>query len=166
MHGGFGGAVPVFPAIKPQKIKIMASENQVKQYLAHWLQLGKKVFIRNGADSRLPLTVVQGERYSQQFEECWNEILSPESGECYLDGTEQTIENLLSSQWEIESCGRCSLLVPVKVAGMPPNCCPCFDLPTWPNLEVPLPRLPVSTRLHLLNMCNRLAPNRETENLD
>lgn len=143
----------------------MASDSEVRKYIAYWFQLGKKVLIRNGADSRLPQPVVQGERYSRQFEECWTEILSSESGECYLEGTEQTIEDLLSSQWEIESCGRCSLLVPVKVAGLPPACCPCFDLPTWPNLEAPLPRLPVNTRLYLLNICHRLAPNPETENL-
>jgi hypothetical protein len=141
----------------------MASQNQVKQYLAHWFQLGKKVWIRNGVESRLPQPVVQGERYSQEFEDCWNEILSPESGECYLDGTEQTIETLLSSAWEIESCGRCSLLVPIKTAGMPATCCPCSNLPTWPNLDAPLPRLPVSTRLYLLNICHRLEPTTEAE---
>lgn len=144
----------------------MASPDQVKQYLAHWFQLGKKVFIRNGEDYRLPQPVIIRERYSQAFEDCWTEILSPESGECYLEGTNQTIEDLLCSQWEIESCVRCSLLVPVKVAGIPPTCCPCFDLPTWPNLEAPLPRLPVSTRLYLLNICKRLTPDPETENLD
>ncbi len=144
----------------------MASQHQVKQYLAHWFQLGKKVLIRNGAEFRLPQLVVQGERYSQEFEDCWKEILSLESGECYLEGTEETIQDLLSSKWEIEACGRCSLLVPRKTAGMPPSCCPCFDLPTWPNMEAPLPRLPISTRLYLLNICNRLTHTTETDNCE
>lgn len=144
----------------------MASQHQVKQYLAYWFQLGKKVLIRNGAESRLPQPVVHGDRFSREFEDCWKEILSPESGECYLEGTEQTIEDLLSPQWEIESCARCSLSVPVRVVGMPPNCCPCFDLPTWPNLEAPLPRLPVSTRLYLLNICNRLTNPTERGNCE
>ncbi|MFM6190476.1 MAG: hypothetical protein ACKPEN_16815 [Planktothrix sp.] len=144
----------------------MASQHQVKQYLAYWFQLGKKVLIRNGAESRLPQPVIQGDRYSREFEDCWKEILSPESGECYLEGTEQTIAQLLSSEWEIESCARCSLSVPVKVSGLPATCCPCFDLPTWPNLEAPLPRLPVSTRLYLLNICNRLLETTETNHTE
>ncbi len=144
----------------------MASQHQVKQYLAYWFQLGKKVLIRNGAESRLPQPVIQADRYSHEFEDCWKEILSPESGECYLEGTEQTICQLLSSEWEIESCARCSLSVPVKVFGMPATCCPCFDLPTWPNLDAPLPRLPVSTRLYLLNICNRLMETTETNNTE
>ncbi|VXD21797.1 conserved hypothetical protein [Planktothrix serta PCC 8927] len=144
----------------------MASQHQVKQYLAHWFQLGKKVLIHNGTEFRLPQFVVQGERYSREFEDCWKEILSPESGECYLEGTEETIQDLLSSKWEIESCARCSLLVPIKTVGMPPTCCPCFDLPTWPNMETPLPRLPISTRLYLLNICNRLTDTTETDNCE
>lgn len=134
----------------------MASQTQVKQYLAYWFQLGKKVLLHNGNESRLPQPVIQGDRYSREFEDCWNEILSPESGDCYLQGMEQTIDELLSSEWELEQCSRCSMPVPMRTMGMPPCNCPCFDLPNWPNLEAPLPRLPVSTRLYLLNICNRL----------
>lgn len=140
----------------------MASQTQVKQYLAYWFQLGKKVLLRNGAESRLPQPVIEGDRYSRAFEDCWNQILSPESGECYLQGMEQSIDELLSSEWELEQCSRCSMPVPMRAMGMPSSCCPCFDLPNWPNLDAPQPRLPVSTRLYLLNICNRLTLGTET----
>lgn len=35
--------------------------------------------------------------------------------------------------------------------------CPCFDLPTWPNLDLPLPRLPVDSRSHLEQIRARLS---------
>lgn len=140
----------------------MASQTQVKQYLAYWFQLGKKVLLRNGAESRLPQPVIEGDRYSREFEDCWNEILSPESGDCFLQGMEQSIDELLSSEWELEQCSRCSMPVPMRTVGMPSSCCPCFDLPNWPNLDAPQPRLPVSTRLYLLNICNRLTLGTDT----
>jgi hypothetical protein len=54
----------------------MASEQEVRQYLAYWFQLGKKVLIRNGQESLLPQPVIQGDRYSQAFEDCWQQILA------------------------------------------------------------------------------------------
>lgn len=134
----------------------MASYRLVKQYLAYWLQLGKKVVIRNGDRYLLPKPLFEGDRYSQEFEKCWQEILSPESGDCYLEGTDVSINELLSSHWEIEECARCSMPVPSPTRGMPPSCCPCFDLPTWPNSDMPQPRLPANSRQHLNDLCNRL----------
>ena len=134
----------------------MASSHQVKQYLAHWFQLGKHVMLQNGHYSRLPQPVIEGSSYSQQFEACWQEIISPESGECYLEGTETTIADLLTPAWEVNECARCAMLVPVHTLGMPPSCCPCFDLPHWPNLEIPQPRLPVSSQVYLWDICPRL----------
>ena len=134
----------------------MASYRLVKQYLAYWLQLGKKVAIRNGDRYLLPKPLFEGDRYSSEFEKCWQEILSPESGDCYLEGTDVSINELLSSHWEIEECARCSMPVPSPTRGMPPSCCPCFDLPTWPNSDMPQPRLPANSRQHLNDLCNRL----------
>lgn len=143
----------------------MASHDQIKRYIAYWFQLSKKVLIRNGQEAIRPQVVLAGDRYSGEFEECWTKILSPESGDCYLEGTHQTIEELLSPEWEVSSCSRCSMPIPSRVRGMPPECCPCFDLPNWPDTEKPLPREPISSKAHLLDICDRLAiGNRAQEN--
>ena len=89
----------------------MASKTEVKKYLAHWFQLGKKVFINNGAASLQPQKVIDGESYSDDFEECWQKVISPSSGECYLEGTQQTIAELLSPGWDMV------FLFPLRYAG-------------------------------------------------
>lgn len=134
----------------------MASEHQVKQYLAYWFQLGKRVMVNNGQASVLPQPVIQGNSYSPEFETCWQQIQSPEAGICYLEGTPQTIAELLSSEWEIDPCSRCSMPVPVKTIGIASPECPCFDLPGWPNLEIPTPRAPINTQQLLLKIRDRL----------
>lgn len=134
----------------------MASQHQVRQYLAYWLQLGKRVFLQNGSEAILPKPIISGGRYSVEFEECWQKILSPESGDCYLEGTSETIAELLKPAWEIESCARCSMPIPLRRAGMPAENCPCFDLSNWPDQEKPQPRAPINTQAHLLDICSRL----------
>jgi len=53
----------------------MASPEQVKSYLAHWFQLGKKVRTDNAKEEFFPRSVIQGDRYSPEFEQCWEQIL-------------------------------------------------------------------------------------------
>lgn len=139
----------------------MASNSQVKQYLAYWFQLGKRIIVHNGSQTMQPQTVIEGNRYSDEFEDCWRYLSSPESREVYLEGTSQTIQELLSSSWEIEACARCSIPVPVDVRGLSIPSCPCADLPSWPNLDLPLPRLPVETQDYLRNLCHRLSSLQE-----
>lgn len=127
----------------------MASEQQVKRYLAYWFQLGKRVVINNGQRTLQPKQVIAGDRYSQDFEDIWQLILSPDSGDCYLEGTEQTVAELLTPDWDVESCSRCQMPIPIKNVGMPPACCPCFTLPGWPNLDLPTPREPVCSQERL-----------------
>ena len=134
----------------------MASTDRVKQYLAYWFQLGKKLWIRNGQQWMCPRSIVCGDRYSPEFEACWQLVCSPESGDCYLEGMPQTIEQLLSSEWELDPCVRCDILVPLRDRGMPNPECPCSDIPSWPNMELPQPRLPVDTRSHLAEIRSRL----------
>lgn len=134
----------------------MASEQQVKRYLAYWFQLGKKVVIHNGDSSVLPQSVIAGDRYSEEFEKIWELILSPESGDCYLEATHQTIGELLTPKWEIEPCVRCEMPVPLINIGLPPELCPCNDLPTWPNTEIPAPREPISNHTQLQIIRDRL----------
>jgi hypothetical protein len=137
----------------------MATSSQVKQYLAYWFQLGKKAIVQNSDQVLLPNPVIRGDRYSREFEDCWQFLLSPESGDCHLEGTPQTIKQLLSSEWELSDCPRCEMPVPLREIGLPPAGCPCSDLPTWPNLELPLPRSPVNTQQHLNDIRRRLLDN-------
>ncbi len=135
----------------------MASEAEVKRYLAYWLQLGKKVVIGNGNLTLQPQSVIAGDRYSQEFENIWQQILSPESGDCYLEGTIQTIAELLTPRWDLKACVRCEMPVPLINIGMAPESCPCHDLPMWPNTEVPLPREPVDSKARLNTIRDRLS---------
>lgn len=134
----------------------MAPEQKVKRYLAYWFQLGKRVLINNGDLAVRPQAVMVGDRYSDEFERIWQQVLSPDSGDCYLEGTEETIAELLTPVWDVTSCARCEMPVPVKSAGMPSELCPCSDLPTWPNTDLPLPREPVSSQDRLSKIRDRL----------
>jgi hypothetical protein len=134
----------------------MASEQQVKQYLAYWFQLGKRVMTHNGQESLQPHPVIQGDRYSPEFEACWRVVRNPKSGDCYLEGTSQTIQELLSPVWELNACSRCSMPVPIRSIGVANLECPCFDISDWPNSEIPAPRAPVNTQAVLLQLRDRL----------
>lgn len=134
----------------------MASPSKVKAYLAHWLQLGKSVLIRNGRLESKPKETIVGESYSLEFEQLWCDVQAVESGPCYLAGTEQTVAQLMSSEWEIVDCPRCSMPQPLKTRGMPPLSCPCNDLYHWPNQDLPAPRSPVSNRSELQTIRDRL----------
>ncbi|MBD2292976.1 hypothetical protein H6G06_05635 [Anabaena sphaerica FACHB-251] len=127
----------------------MANKQEVKKYLAHWFQLGKKVIVGHSDQSFLPSSVLNGDRYSPEFEESWETILSLETRDCYLEGTQETIAELLTPTWEVLPCGRCAMLVPVKTMGMPSILCPCYYLDTWPNNELPVPRCPVNSQEQL-----------------
>ena len=134
----------------------MASEQFVRQYLAYWFQLGKPVLINGGKSRVLPRPILQGDRYSPEFEACWQQVCSPESGDCNLEGTEQTIAELLSPAWDVDPCSRCAMPVPVKVQGVAALECPCIDLPGWPNTELPPPRAPIQSQTRMGQMRDRL----------
>lgn len=134
----------------------MASEQQVRQYLAYWFQLGKGVVVQGKPQKLLPRPVIAGNRYSPEFEATWQHVLV-QAGQCYLEGTIQTIAELLSPVWDINPCARCSMPVPFRSPGLPPSLeCPCADLPDWPNTEMPQPREPVDTSDRLLQIRDRL----------
>ncbi|MGB3300573.1 MAG: hypothetical protein WBA76_20100 [Phormidesmis sp.] len=135
----------------------MASLTDVKTYLAHWFQLGRKVKSDHGRLSYQPEKVIQGEHFSPEFEDCWAAIMAAEGKSLYLEGTDQTIAELLSPTWEVVNCARCEMPIPILQKESKPHSCPCHDLPDWPNEEVPRPRLPVSSYQHLRQMKNRLA---------
>jgi hypothetical protein len=134
----------------------MASLAEVKEYLAHWFQLGKKVYINNGDTELLPQHIFHHMDYSAEFERCWELVLSGRSGDCYLEGTSQTIAKLLTPSWDLVDCARCSMPIPLPVAGIPAESCACVDLPNWPNDEIPSPISSVAVRSRLVDMQNRL----------
>lgn len=127
----------------------MASETQVKRYLAYWFQLGKRLILPNG-EKILPHPIMTDDRYSEDFEKYWQIILTEKTGESYLEGTTQSIKELLTPRWVINPCSRCDMPVPVLDLGQQSSLCPCNDMLDWPNTELPAPRDPVKThdRLH------------------
>ena len=135
----------------------MATTTQVKNYLAYWFQLGKQVVTDDGRIHYRPETVIAGDRFSPAFEACWTEILQTAGKGCHLEGTDQTIDELLSSKWDVINCARCDMLVPTPEVALEPVLCPCNDLPSWPNEELPKPRLPVDSQRQLSAMSARLS---------
>ncbi|MEL4898361.1 hypothetical protein [Crocosphaera sp. Alani8] len=133
----------------------MASNEQVKQYLAHWFQLGKGVVCPKRQERIQPQVIFREHHYSGEFEQCWQKILGSEE-DCYLEGTDQTIQQLLSPAWELMDCPRCRLPVPITVAGVASPMCICFDLSNWPNEELPSPRIPTNSNTHLHGLLQRL----------
>ena len=144
----------------------MATQTQVKHYLAYWFQLGKQVVSNHGHHVYFPQTVIQGDRFSQEFEQCWRDILQTDIGSLHLEGTHQTIQDLLSSAWEMTACARCSMLIPIQEVVLENIICPCHDILDWPNQELPQPRLPVNNEKHLSRVKDRLMarfPDEEIE---
>lgn len=143
----------------------MASEEQVKQYLAHWFQVGKKVLLHNGDETFDLAVIIKGEGYSPEFEAFWEKVRAS-TKDYYLEGTTQTIRELLSDHWEVLACARCQMPVPLMVAGYQAVLCPCQDLGLWPNDTVPPPHCPVQTYAHLRRIQSRLGryqPSPEAE---
>ncbi|MEM6868668.1 MAG: hypothetical protein AAGB19_01915 [Cyanobacteria bacterium P01_F01_bin.3] len=134
----------------------MATANQVKNYLAYWFQLGKQVIAQDGRKHYKPESVVEGDHFSAEFETCWCEILQNEGLGCHLEGTDQTINELLSSRWDVANCVRCDMLVPVPEVALSQLLCPCNDISDWPNEELPKPRLPIDSQRCLKAMRERL----------
>ncbi|ASC73635.1 hypothetical protein XM38_046060 [Halomicronema hongdechloris C2206] len=134
----------------------MASPESVRDYLAHWFQLGKPVVIHNGDETRLPQPIFQGNRYSPAFEACWQQILATDGQGCYLAGSNESLATLLSSAWDITDCARCRMPVTTPVLGVSTGPCPCHDIVGWPNTELPAPRLSVDTQSHLKELQTRL----------
>lgn len=141
----------------------MASEQQVKRYLAYWFLLGKKVIIPRQDQAISPNLVYDGANYSSEFEQCWQTITAPRHVDSYLEGTDQTIQDLLSSKCDITECAKCKMPVPIITLGIQNLGCPCYDLPSWPNDQLPTPKAPHNNQAQLLRIRQRLAQWRNEE---
>jgi hypothetical protein len=133
----------------------MTSPEKVQAYLAYWFQLGKPVIAQSSHRYCLPTPIFQGGHYSFAFQQCWQRILQ-NPAEYYLSGTDETIAALLSDEWDIVSCARCPMPVPVPVRGIKQSPCPCADLSSWPNDQVPMPRSGIDTSEQLNTIRQRL----------
>ncbi|MGD1902183.1 MAG: hypothetical protein ACFB9N_08085 [Geitlerinemataceae cyanobacterium] len=134
----------------------MALLCQVKAYLAQWFQLGKKAVSRNS--TYCPRRVFFGESYSAEFEADWRQMLTV-ADEVYLEGTEESLADLLTGAWDIESCARCEMPVPTSRQAC--SYCPCSDMKAvWPNDSLPRPRVPADTQAQLQALCSRLRASR------
>ncbi|MEM7579416.1 MAG: hypothetical protein ACFB02_16255 [Mastigocoleus sp.] len=134
----------------------MASKNDVQKYLAAWFQLGKAVVVSKGGEKLLPHPIFQGDNYSKQFQECWQKITSPELVDCYLEGTDTTISELLTPAWEVNPCARCEMPVTIKNFSTSESNCVCSDLENWPDTDLPAPRSQMSSLEKLRNITERL----------
>ncbi len=135
----------------------MAARSDVKQYLAYWLQLGKKIFIKGQPQAVGLDRVINHEQYDEVFEQLWLNVSGKQANLAYLEGTDETIQDLLSTEWQIVDCPRCELRLPCLDLGPRQfNSCPCEGLNNWPNYDTLQPRSPVITKTHLSSICDRL----------
>ena len=134
----------------------MASKAQVKHYLAHWFQLGKQVLLPKYKQKLRPSQIFEGNTYSCEFEKYWQYIFAVDV-DCYLEGTEQTIQQLLSPEWEVAKCEKCQMPCPVAVSKSTSPACLCVDLPSWPNTTLPSPRSAIDNKTYLARIQQRLA---------
>lgn len=148
---------------KNKRINTMASQADVKKYLAYWFQLGKKVIAERSQETYAPDPVIEGDHYSSAFEQCWQDIVNKDGKGYYLEGTDETIAELLSSEWLVTQCARCDMPVPIPERQTTLNLCPCNDLPSWPNEELPQPRSPINSNNHLFALKDKMEASLNAE---
>jgi hypothetical protein len=136
----------------------MASTSEVRDYFTYWLQLDKGLIldgIRVKPMAVVAMDGVNGNRLSGDFEAMWERALrSPR--EAYLEGTEISLAELLTGQWEMVLCPRCPMPMPMRVGAFTDTACPCHEMPMYPNTETIMPHLPVSTPDRLGMLRDRL----------
>ncbi len=133
----------------------MATQSQVKQYLACWLQVGKRVVhSRDGTEFNSPqILTING--YSEEFEAWWHEF-SQDASHWYLEGSDRPLDCLLTPQWDMVDCPLCVMPVPKLIAGVNDTACTCSDLALWPNLDLPTPHTPEDKHQRLDQLRDKL----------
>ena len=133
----------------------MALTNQIRTYLACWFQLNQGVILSNG-DRLCPGSVLSHAGYSPEFEACWKIVMQNEGRDCYLEGTLQSIAELMTEEWDVLPCPRCTMPVPMPNRPVQQFECPCIDLRSWPNTTLPLPRKAIDSGRFLGHICDRV----------
>lgn len=136
-------------------IQIMASELELKNFVACWMQLGKGIHQSTGQLFHLD-KVIQGEGYDPEFEILWDHLSQVGLQNVYLEGTSVSLSALNTALWEIVPCARCTMPVALPIGDTASCICPCHDLEGWPNNELPVPRPPVNNKTHLDRIFKRL----------
>jgi hypothetical protein len=139
----------------------MATELDLKNFVACWMQLGKGVYQPTGELIHLA-KVLQGEQYNPEFETLWQDLSSFGLQNVYLEGTSVSLSALNTELWEIVPCARCTMPVALPIGNTASCICPCHDLQGWPNSELPTPRPPVANKAHFDRILKRL--NVESQN--
>ncbi|MGP0128653.1 MAG: hypothetical protein ACTMUB_05130 [cyanobacterium endosymbiont of Rhopalodia musculus] len=103
-----------------------------------------------------PSQIFRGNTYSSEFESYWQYIFAVDA-DCYLEGAEQTIQQLLSPEWEVVECARCRMPCPVAISESASPVCLCVNLSSWPNTKLPSPRAAVDNKIYLARIQQRLA---------
>lgn len=134
----------------------MASQAQVRDFLAHWFQLGKPIVLAEDRGEYLPEPIYYQGGYSQSFEECWHKIMVTSGQGCHLKGTSQSVAEMLSPAWTVTACARCEMPIAIPELGTPKSLCPCDDLRSWPNYDVPVPRQAVDSDRRLSDIHQRV----------
>jgi hypothetical protein len=131
----------------------MATHQELRHYLAHWFQLGKPLILKGVPHIITP--TLNTDRPSEEFEQLWEEILqAPHLAS--LEGSETTLGELLSGNWEIMDCARCEMPIPLKNSGTLTNHCICQDMETWPNSDTLAPHNPIDDHDRLQQLRHRL----------
>jgi hypothetical protein len=133
----------------------MATSQEIKGFIAQWLQLGKSIEHVDGVRCFKPSRILGYQGYSQEFEDWWQEF-EADTKQWALSGTHHPLSDLYSPLWEISSCARCDMPVPLQASKSNEGFCPCHDLPNWPNTELPQPRVPLDSDLKLRKIFAKL----------
>lgn len=137
----------------------MATHQEIRHYLTHWFQLGKRIII-NGTPHTIAPTL-NTDRPSAEFEILWQEILA-NPHLAYLEDSEIDLAQLLTGTWEIVDCARCEMPIPLKIAGIIDNHCICQNMDTWPNSDTLEPHNPINTTQHLQQLRQRLTSSSQS----
>lgn len=133
----------------------MATPTELRHYLSHWFQLGKRLIINGTPHSITP--TLNTDRPSPEFETIWQQALA-QPHLAHLEGSDKTISELLTGNWDIIECARCDMPIPLKKAGITDNACVCDDMTTWPNSDTLAPHNPINTNDRLLQLRHHLTP--------
>ena len=134
----------------------MASPNQVRDYLAHWFQLGKPIIQVATERQYLPTPIFHNGHYSKAFEHCWQQVTADGGHSWHLAGTDYSIAAMLSASWDVQPCARCSMPIGLPTKGVMTVLCPCHDVTSWPNQDLPTPRPGINNEQRLSALRFRL----------
>lgn len=109
----------------------MATELEIKQFVAEWMNVGKIVMSPMGELRAQSLDSAY--RYTPEYDKLWSYLWKRKT-KCYLLGTTQTFDKL-ERAWELSRCIHCDLPVMLPIGYYPSQFGsePCVALGLWPH---------------------------------